>query len=569
MQDEKNIPAPLLILIALVQGLALLLLHQAIELKFWPYADPAWLFCFYSIAFTAPTMLLLGLTQGKLLVLSRWVLPFSVLVGALGFYIGSQATPFAHISFEILLLALVVTLGIAVFKALIYTQQLISGEPFSYSHLFRWSWRNFLTLALALLFAVCVWGVLMLWAGLFKAININFFWDMFTEPWFYYPALATAQGFGVSMFRRLSHVIDTITRLQQALMKFLLVLLVLVSMLFLVGLLMAGLQPLWESGGSHLILWMQALMLFFVNAVYQDDAAERPYHRWVHRFIYIGVALLPVYSAISCYGLILRIDQYGWSLARCWGMLIWLLLALFSLGYLWGIARHRDNWLQQLSRVNVTMGLAVLGLMLMVNSPLLDFRKMTVASQLQRLESGLIKPDDFDVHYFRNDLARPGYEALALIKQQYAQSNPELALRIDQLYRDKDSPNSEFTKAHLLAAITSTSGAIPDDLGEQLFQDLGEGDWAAQRVKKYYVLPLDANEDGQTEYLYAQVFSSYYHVYLYFYAENKWQSRRYDTVYDQDNQQKIIESLNNADLKLREPKWKDIELGGYRLHASE
>jgi hypothetical protein len=569
MLDEKQIPAPLLIFIALVQGLVLLLLHQSIELTFWPYADPAWLFCFYSIAFTAPIMLLLGLTQGTLRAFSKWVVPFTLLVGALGFYVGSQATPLAQIKFETLLFALVVTLAIAVFKALMYTQQLISGDAFSYSNLFRWSWRNFLTLALAMLFALCVWGVLMLWAGLFKAIKINFFWDLFTETWFFYPTLATAHGFGVLMFRRLSHVIDTITRLQQALMKFLLVLLVLVSILFLGGLLITGLQPLWESGGSHLILWMQALMLFFVNAVYQDDAAERPYHRWVHRFIFVGVALLPLYSAISFYGLMLRIDQYGWSLARCWGMLIWLLLALFSVGYLWGIVRYRDNWLKQLSRVNVALGLAVLGLMLAVNSPLLDFRKITVASQLQRLDSGQVSPDDFDVRYFRYDLARPGYEALEAIKQKYADSNPELVLRIDQLYSGRQPAESALTQAKLLAAIKTTSGEIPAALGEQLFKDLQDSDWAAQHVIKYYLLPVDANADGQTEYLYVQVLATYSRAALYFYADDKWQSQRFDTLYDQKNYQNMIESLENSEIKLLEPKWKDIELGGYRLRASE
>jgi hypothetical protein len=569
MQDEKNIPALLLILIALVQGLVLLLLHQSIEFKFWPHNDPAWLFCFYAIAFTAPTMLLLGLTQDKLLALSKWVLPFSLFVGVLGFYIGSQATPLAHVRFETLLFALVVTLGIAVFKALMYTQQFISGEPFSYSNLFCWSWRNFLTLALALLFALCVWGVLMLWAGLFKAIKIDFFWNLFTERWFYYPALATAQGFGVLIFRRLSHVIDTIMRLQQALMKFLLVLLVLVSIMFLGGLLIAGLNPLWDSGGSHLILWMQALMLFFVNAVYQDDAAERPYHRWVHRFIYLGVALLPIYSAISFYGLMLRIDQYGWSLARCWGMLIWLFLTLFSLGYLWGIVRRRDNWLQQLSRVNVTMGLVVLGGMLIVNSPLLDFRKITVASQMQRLAAGQIEADDFDVYYFRNQLARPGYEALQTIQQNYAQSNPELVLRIEQLYADRKAPEVAFTKTRLLAAIKTPVDEIPEALGEQLYKDLNENDWAARNIKKYYLLPLDANADGQEEYLYVQIFSNYSYVHLYFYEEDKWQSQRYTTRFDKKKNQTIIEALDKADLNLFEPKWKDIELGGIRLRASE
>src|SRR5690606_7374610 len=134
MQDEKNIPASLLILVALVQGLLLLLLHQAIEFKFWPHSEPAWLFSFYSMVFTGPIMLLLGLTQGKLLEFGKWVLPFTLLVGVLGFYVGSQATPLVYVRYESLLFAFVLTLGIAVFKALMYTQQFISGEPFNYSN---------------------------------------------------------------------------------------------------------------------------------------------------------------------------------------------------------------------------------------------------------------------------------------------------------------------------------------------------------------------------------------------------------------------------------------------------
>lgn len=569
MQDEKNIPASLLILIALLQGLSLLLLHQAMEFKFWPHTDPAWLFCFYSMAFTGPVMLLLGLTQGKLLALGKWVLPFTLLAGGLGFYIGSQATPLVHVNYDSLLFAFVLTLGIAVFKTLMYTQQFISGEPFRYSHLFRWSWRNFLTLALAMLFALCVWGVLMLWALLFKAIKIDFFWDLFTEPWFYYPALALAHGFGVLMFRRLSHVIDTITRLQQALMKFLLVLLVLVSILFLGGLLVAGLQPLWESGGSQLILWMQALMLFFLNAVYQDDAAERPYHRWVHRFIYVGVALLPIYSAISFYGMMLRIDQYGWTISRCWGVLIWLLLALFSIGYLWGIARYRDNWLQQLSRVNVTMGLVVLALMVMVNSPLLDFRKITVASQLQRLNSGELKPDDFPISYFRYQLARPGYLALQDLKENYADSNPELVLRIDDYYHDRQESARGFKKEDFLAAVEVISGEIPDALIETLAKDLADNVWAVQNIKKYYLLPVDANEDGQLEYLYVQEYSNSYQNRLYFFAEEKWQAQKYHDVYEKDKNPQFIKALKSGEYKLVEPQWQDIEIGGHRLRAGD
>jgi hypothetical protein len=404
---SDGLPTKLLVLISLVQGFSLLVLHQSIELKFWPHQSPQWLFAFYSIAFIWPTTLLLSLSKGNGLTVIKFTLPFAITGGLLGYYVGYQATPIAYIRYDSLLFAFVTTMAIATFKALMYSQQYASGGRIYYSALFKWSWRNFLTLSLSLLFAGSFWLILILWAALFDAINIEFFNDLFKKPWFYYPAIALANGFGIIIFRNLTHIIDTITRLQQALMKFLLVILVLVSLLFIGALPFTGLEPLWKSGGSSLILWMQALMLFFLNAVYQDDPDARPYHLVLHRFIYIGIAILPIYSIISFYGLSLRVDQYGWTLARCWAFLIWFLLALFPIGYCWGIAKLRDEWLQQLSKVNVVIGLIVLALMLMVNSPLLDFRKIVVNNQLQRLETGLTQIEDFDINYFRKSLAKP------------------------------------------------------------------------------------------------------------------------------------------------------------------
>ena len=345
-QQDKSTPLPskLMILISLMQGLGLLYLHQAIELHYWPHGQPEWLFAFYSVMFIWPIMLLLGLDQNNGRAMVKVTLPFALLSGLLGYYIGHQVTPIEHIRFNALLFSFVLTMAIATFKALMYSQQWARGERVTYSALFLWSWRNFLTLSLALLFAGSFWLLLMLWAALFKAINIDFFNDLFEQRWFYYPAIALANGFGIIIFRKLTHIIDTITRLQQALIKFLLVLLSLVSMLFLGALPFTGLEPLWESGGSSLILWMQALILFFVNAVYQDEPDNWPYSVWLHRFIYISIAILPVYSLISFYGLSLRIDQYGWSLSRFWAYLIWFLLALFAIGYVWGIAKYRDSW---------------------------------------------------------------------------------------------------------------------------------------------------------------------------------------------------------------------------------
>ena len=412
MVSETNPPSRVLMLIALIQGLALLLLHWSIELEFWPYESPEWLFAFYSLTLTWPTMLLLGLTHDnfkRFLLLSSGV---ALVAFALGLYVGLQASPVSLIASHGLLAGFILTMAIGVFKALNYSQALVAAGPITYSVLFRWSWRNFLTLSQALLFAFAVWLVLLLWAVLFASIGIDFILDLFQKQWFLYPVLALANGFGVIIFRRLTHVIDSVTRLQQALMKFLLVLLAPVSVLFLLALCFTGLGALWSSGGSSLILWMQALMLFFTNAVYQDDPDLRPYGLALHRFIYVAIAILPIYSVLSFYGLSLRVDQYGWTLSRCWAFLIWLVLTVFSVGYLLGIVKFRDDWLHSLGRVNVIGGLLVMILVVLVNSPVLDLRKLTLGSQLARLNAGTIDLDNLDVGYIARHLGRPGYLAL-------------------------------------------------------------------------------------------------------------------------------------------------------------
>ncbi len=568
MQDRSELPSTLLVFIALIQGLALVLLHQAIEHKFWPNDAPHLLFSFYSIAFVGPTMLLLVLETNKILAALKWIVPFTLLTALLGFYVGSQAVPKTHIRFDSLLFAYVLTMSIAVFKALMYIQQKLDGGEFSYGALFSWSWRNFLTLALSLLFSLCVWGVLMLCAGLFKAINIDFFYDLFTEAWFYYPALALANGFGIIIFRRMTHVIDTITRLQQALAKFLLVALISVASLFLIALLGSGLTPLWESGGSHLVLWLQAIILFSVNSVYQSETESLPYNTWLHRFIYVGVAIMPIYSAISYYGLSLRVDQYGWSVMRCWAFIIWVILALFSCGYLFGILRLRDAWIKILGTTNVLLGLVVLVSMLLVNSPLLDFRKVVVASQVARLEDKKVTADDFDIYYFRRHLARPGYLALQSIKETYAESAPNLANRISSLYADPNAKEEAFSKEDFIASVEVLSGELPDSLGEYLYGHVSGSTWDAQNVKQRFLAELDLNTDGEKEYMlfYRGTYGNY--LKFYYWEAGAWHETniRQISTY-KDLNEKFLEELRAGNIELFEPRWKNLRIGEYEIEV--
>ncbi|MBB6523041.1 DUF4153 domain-containing protein [Pseudoteredinibacter isoporae] len=569
--NSSTIPSKALILIALLQGLALFILHQSIEFKFWPNNEPQWLFAFYALAVAAPIMLLLGLGDkpGKII---QWTAIYSAILFGLGFYIGHQAIPLEHIRYGGLLAGFVTTLCVATFKALMYTQHFATGDVLSYSRLFRLSWRNFLTLGLALLFTLCTWGVLMLWAGLFKAIKVDFFYDLFNERWFYYPALALANGFGVLIFRSQAGVIDTITRIQQALMKFLLVILSLISVSFLLTLPFTGLAPLWETGGSTLILWMQALMLFFINAVYQDDPESQPYHLWLHRLIYLGVALLPIYSAISFYGLSLRVDQYGWSLARCWAFLLWGVFAAFSFGYLWGILRLRDRWLHQLSWVNVRMGLLVLGLMLLVNSPMLDFRKISVASQMERLESGEVSLSEFDYRYFRYDLARPGYDALQELKQRVKKEHPEILVRINSYFDDDRRNKPSSTKAEVLAAIVGIDESTPTELLDIIHNGITSSRWKMRRNQGYQLFTEDLNGDGEPEYILADIQEYGVDFTMYNRLDDRWEVKELQAVqggggHFSGQKDKLLTALKKGEHGTEDKEWRDLTVGGYRFRV--
>jgi len=93
-------------------------------------------------------------------------------------------------------------------------------------------------------------------------------------------------------------------------------------------------------------------------------------------------------------------------------------LALFSLGYTWSIVRRRRNWPDGMARVNVAMGWVMLGILLLINTPVLDFRAISTRSQIARVESGEIQPIEFDFRYAQEMLARPGYFAAQRLIEQ-------------------------------------------------------------------------------------------------------------------------------------------------------
>ncbi len=554
-----------LLLTSLLQGLALLYLRLSIKHEFWPALDPQWLTPLYTVAVAGPLLVLLGLNSKNGLKTLKYVAVFSAVLFPIGYYIGTQLIPFDLIRSGAIYWMYGWNMVIATFLFLIYLQQYQAEGNFSYTSLVKYSWRNFLTGALAALFTLIFFGILMLWAELFKLIQIDFFDELFDEDWFRYPVLSVAFGFAIWLVRSQTKIVDTIRNIQQLLMKYLLLVLILVLIIFVLTFPFTGLQTLWDTrSGSTIILWLQALALFFVNAVYQGDQHGEPYPKYIHRFVYTGIALLPVYSAISFYGLSLRIGQYGWSVDRALGMFIWTMFALFSLGYLVGIIMKRDQWTSAFAWINVRMGIILMLALLVVNSPLLDFRKISTASLMARLGPDFTQLEQMDIFYIQRELGKPGYLALEKLKEELKDKNPTLAERIDRLQNSPIYKYEPLEKEDFLSSlnITPKNTILPDGLGDEIYGFYTR--YKFSNNTNMYLIVADFDNDEQNEYL---ILGSSYGQ-LYKNSQMGWLS--FDINRDfKDLTSDHVNLLENSEYNLILPTWNKLQIGDRIISIKE
>jgi hypothetical protein len=561
---DNQLPKSLIITISLIQGILLTLLYRSVENQVWPGTEPLWLVPLATFTISFPLLLLLSITKGNIRATVTFLLPYTLLLSVLGAYVGYQQEPVEYVNNWSVVAVFCFTSLIACFKALMYIQQYKSDQNISYSSLFKISWRNFIIFGECWLFVLIFWGILNLGAGLFSVLEIDFFKELLKEDWFVIPVLNLAFGFSIVVFRNIIHTVDNISTILQTLIKFLLPPLTIISLGFLATLPFTGLESLWKTGsGSLLVMWLQALTLFFVNAVYQDASHERPYKNVLHRIIFIGIAFLPIYSFISAYGLWLRIDQYGLTVDRCWAVLICFLLACFSTGYLVGILKKRDEWLEILSKVNIAMGLVVLGFMLLVNSPLLNFQSISASSQLSRLDSGDTNIDTFDYQYFGSSLGRQGYLKLQDLKKGLEATHPKTVILIDRMYTNTEyKPQEKISAVEFEKLVTfwPNKTDFPTDLIETIFDKETENTWSQYKKNNYYFLSVDLNNDGEEEFVIIIEDNNSTTGQLWQLEENKWEST-YMNLENPDKNRYLKEMIINNDIKTKESKWQDLQIG--------
>ena len=153
-----------------------------------------------------------------------------------------------------------------------------------------------------------------------------------------------------------------------------------------------------------------------VNAVIGDGKAEGATNRvlrWSALLLSLCILPLAVIAAIS---MGVRIEQYGFTPDRIWGLLAVVVASVYGVAYLAAALRSAKallDWDDHIRPANVRIALGLCAVALFLALPILDFGAVSARDQLARLKSGLIKDGELDWRAMAFEFGPKGRAALA------------------------------------------------------------------------------------------------------------------------------------------------------------
>lgn len=329
-------------------------------------------------------------------------------------------------------------------------------------------WTDAVIGAASLAFVGISFLLALLIAGLFDLIGIPFIKQLLESGWFGWILAGAAFGGAVGVLRERDALVATLHRLAMVVLSLLAPILAGALVLFLVSLPVAGLGGLWDGwvSAAALSLAAGAGALILGNAALGPFGAERPVHavfRW--SALALSLAILPL-AVLAAIAMSLRIDQYGWTPERIWGVLAAGVAIAIGLAGWWALVRDRLGFAARWQQAQVTIGMAVCGIALFLALPIVDFGGISARDQLARLRSGGLTAEQFDWQAMAYDFGPSGRAALSAMSRDQAQPQLRrraiLALQSENRY-DVPRPSAEepVDRAAMTARLTVTPANRP------------------------------------------------------------------------------------------------------------
>jgi len=409
------------IVLGLAQGLALYLLYRASDDHSWPATQPQLFAPLLMVALLIP----IGVSQaaGRMgrARLVIWTIVATLLVIGLAWYDRYRAALSLNpaVDHDVIVPSFAVmfftTAGLFIAQSMIAAGDADSSFVTRYRNYFDATWKFGVQLVLAAAFVGVFWGALALGSELFKLIKLDFLERLIDHAWFAIPATALATAIAIHLTDVRARLVAGIRTVGLTLLSWLLPLMVLLAGGFVLSLPATGLEPLWETkSAAGILLTVAAVLVVLINAAYQDGEAEGARPIVLRYAELVGSVLLIPLVALASYALALRVQQYGWTVDRIATLACILVASCYALGYTAAalFSLLGGQWMWALESVNIFVAFLILLLLVALFSPAADPARLSVLSQVSRLEAGTIPVEKFDFDYLRKEGGRYGERAL-------------------------------------------------------------------------------------------------------------------------------------------------------------
>lgn len=442
----------------------------------------------------------------------------------------------------------------------------VSREQARYPHFYRQLWLNALTLLIVFVANGLFWLVLLLWSEMFKLVGIPFFNTLFFDTdWFGYVAFGLITALAVVLARTQSRLVTAVQKLLTFIATGLLPLVALLALMFILTLPFTGLEAISQRVSAAGLMSTLTLLLLLLMAIVREPQKEAlPYPGALRYLIKCSLIVAPIYMLIAGWSLWVRIQQYGWTPERLYGVLVVVVLLVWSFGYLASILRRGRNPLELQRPVILGVSLLALGLLVLLSSPVIDAWRISVNSHMGLYNSGKIKPDQVSL-YMLDHSGKPGRAALEALQKDVAFNQDSKRRRdLNSLLQGRRDPVKELTATQLVSKVVMAPGSQkPDDAFWAFVKTQGYRITSCAEQNACVLVSQDLNADGHPEqvlYAFGDGESLVFGM-----QKNKWDLLAVARLPEGFTKDKLLQAVANQQLGSAPRIWRDITIDGKRL----
>lgn len=437
---------------------------------------------------------------------------------------------------------------------------------YNYSDLYQHSWDNFFILLVAGILAGAYWLLIILWAMLFDMLGITLFKDLFFSSPFAWLTLPVLFSLGIRIGLSHESIIGTLRQIALSLCYFLMPLTAVITILFAISLPFTGLEPIWATGYSTLILLcLLGANILFINGIFQDGSRENPYNVILSRIVEVAMVLMPVYTMIAIYSIYLRIAQYGLTPKRVYLVLLVFVAFCYSASYASAVFRHSQVWMGKIRLANIIIALLVSALIVLIHSPVLNPVTWSAKDQFKRLMSGRVSPLEFDFGALKFHFGIPGQKYLQQLRN-LPLEHPLKAEISNRLTAVDEVENYYQWKKHMDNADSLADSAMLETIvGNTTIPEGFISVLGAQQCRKStcYLLPIDLNSDGREELVFFDMSDDWMAPVLYAQDDNgQWVKQgNVGNPASKENRQLLIDKLKKEKHHAVSPQYQSLQVG--------